>query len=479
MGFSSLRASAEYETSLSVSTVTFSPSSDIEVGDTIVIGWCGNVASMVTSSVADNSSQPGTANSYVIRADRGATTFTSGTSYINKATRKVLTTDVVTVTFTGGPATRVTGQLAAFVSTNGNPRFELMVGITNDTTSPVAQGASGTLYDPDSLLVDFNFWKGGAVASGIAVTVPAGTTAIPGGGALSGGVTTNVETNGRYLLDAGSASSFTPSCTYTSITTSNGETLIFSDLAPDPTLVPQVRSVGAVGGGAFGGGITPNLPAFPQGDDLMLLLITLEESAALGGGSNPPAGWTSIGTAVSVTGGGILYGFYKVWTQGGTAPTLTWAPTTDGGETVMIAIHCDTYSLSNPISLYNTSSEATVDTSWSYNTSAISTLRNATQVWATCTSGFDLGSGQGSGTATNASVASISARVNAQTAGGLGAGFWIHSSTKSTAGTLGTWTGTLLNATAKAYHMFAIEPYDVAVAGRGHIIQPRLVGAGR
>lgn len=462
MAFTSLRASAEFESAVIGSVATFSPSADIQPGDTIVLGCCDILATTTLLSVSDNSTQPGSPNTYVTRPDRAGTAFSSHTAYINKATRKILTTDVITMQLDTTP-TRIAGQMAAFVNSNGNPRFELMVGISADTTSPVAQGATGTLYDPDSLVVDFNFWKGGAVASGIAVTVPAGSTAIPGGGALSGGGSPQIETNGNYLLDAGSAATFTPSCTYTSITTSCGETLIFSDVLPVSTLAPQVRSVGAVGGGAFGAGITPNLPAFPQGDDLMLLFITLEESATLGGGSNPPSGWTSMGTPVSVAGGGILYGFYRFWPQGGTAPTLTWSPTTDGGETVMIAIHCDTYSRSRPITLYNTSSEATVDTSWSYNTSAISTLRDATQIWATVTSGFDLGSGQGSGTPTNASLASILARVNAQTAGGLGAGFWISSATKSTAGTLGTWAGTLLNATAKSYHMFAIEPWDLAL----------------
>lgn len=474
MAFTSLRASAEYESAVSGGTLTFSPTTDIEVGDTIDIGWDADVAGLTVSSCADNSSQPGAANVYVIRAPRSGTNFSFGTCYILKATRKILTTDVITITLSASTPTRRTGQMMAFVSGNGNPRFELPTGITAALASPVGQGASGTLYSANTMSVTFHAWKGGAVASGIGTLVPAAGVACPGGGALSGGASTRVELNSYYVLNLASTSSITPSASYTSITIAHGETHYFTD-EPRDGRVPQVRAVGAAGGGAFGAGLTPVLPANPQPDDLMLLFVTLEESAALGGGSNPPTGWTSIGASVSVTGGGILYGFWRKWVLGDASPNLTWTPTTDGGDTQMIAIHCDTWDEATPFEDYNTSSEATVDTSWSY-APGTSTDGPNRLCWAMYTTGVDSGSGQGSGTPTNAAMSGIVTRINASTAGGLGAGFVGTTGIKAAAGAVGTWAGTLLAASAKAYHSFSIRPVRL---DRGEFVRSLRVWAGR
>lgn len=472
MAFTSLRASAEYESAVSGGTLTFSPTTDIEVGDTIDIGWDADVASLTVSSCADNSSQPGAANVYVIRAPRSGTNFSFGTCYILKATRKILTTDVITITLSASTPTRRTGQMMAFVSSNGNPRFELQTGITGALASPVGQGASGTLYSANTMSVTFHAWKGGAVASGIGTLVPAAGVACPGGGALSGGASTRVELNSYYVLNLASTSSITPSASYTSITIAHGETHYFTD-EPRDGRVPQVRAVGSAIGGAFGGGLGASLPAFVQPDDLLLLFVTVEESATLT--SNPPSGYTAVGASVSVTGGGTLYAFWRKFVLGDVAPTLTWTPTTDGGETQMIAIHCDTWDEATPFEIYNTSSEATVDTSWSY-APGTSTDGPNRLCWAMYTSGFDSGSGQGSATATNASLTGIVGRINAQTAGGLGAGFTGATGIKATAGAVGTWAATLLNASAKAYHSFAIRPVRL---DRAEFVRPLRVWAGR
>lgn len=457
MAFTSLRASAEYESTASGATLTFSPSSDIEVGDTIVIGWCVNIINASLVTCADNSSQAGTANDYVNRPELTGTAFTSGTVYINKVTRKILTTDVITVT-TDVSSTRTGGQMMAFVAGNANPRFESRVFASSDASSPVGQTATGALYSAASLVVDFNFWKGGAVASGIAVTTPTGSTACPGGGALSGGVTTRVECNANYVLDTTGttgATTFTPSCTYTSITLAHAETLIFSDELP--SVPPLIRSVGAAGGGAFGAGLTPNLPAFPQPDDLMLLFITAEESTTA---ISTPSGWTSMGASIQVTGGGRLQIFWKIWTSPfGTAPTLTYTPTTDGIETCMICIHADTFDASSPIDLYTTGSEATVDTSFSFNVSGSSPTKDDCHAFVVVTSGFDSGTGQTTGTAANTQLTGEVQRASMQTAGGLGAGFGIASSPTGVATNLGTWTQTMANATAKVYASFVVMPY--------------------
>lgn len=456
MAFTAVRAHAKHESQTSaVSTMTFSPDVDIEVGDTVVMDYDTNVVHSV-SSCADNSSQAGTANAYVIRAARTGTVASFGWVYCLKVTRKILTTDVITITFSAA-STRRAGHMLAVIAGNGNPRFESQVGITNDTASPVPMGATGTLYTADTFAICGWGWKGGAVASGFAQTVPAlggGWVTHADGVAASGGTSTRVETNTTYNLDTNATTTFTPNSTYTSVSVVHGECLLFSD-EPIDGRVPQVRSVGAAGGGAFGAGITANLPNFPQPDDLMLFFVTLEESATLG--TNPPSGWTAIGSPVSVAGGGILYAFWRKWVLNDVAPTITWTPTTDGGNTQMVCIHCDTWDETTPFEIYHTASEATVDTSWSYAPGTSTTGPNRL-CWAMYTSGFDAATGQGSSTATNASLTGIVGRINASTAGGLGAGFTGATGIKATAGTVGTWAATLLNASAKAYHSFAIRP---------------------
>lgn len=455
MAFTTVRASGKYEDANSSATLTFSPSTDIEVGDTIAIDYETNVVHAV-SSVADNSTQAGAANVYVIRPQRTGTVSAFGWVYLLKATRKILATDVITITMASA-ATRRVGHLLAVVSGNGNPRFEFQTGIANALASPVSLGATGALYASDSMAIIGQGWKGGAVASGFAQTAPVvtgGWVAHPSGGALSGGTTTRVESNVTYNLDIGSATTFTPAATYTSITVAHGEVLIFSD-EPIDGRIPVVRSVSAIASGAFGSGLNANLPAFIQEDDLALAFVTLEESATLS--PSPPTGWTSVGASVSVTGGGKLYCFWRKWVLGDTAPTLFWTPTTDGGEVVMVAIHCDTWDLSTPFEIYNTATEATVDTSWSYAPGTSTTVAN-TLCWAVYTNGVDTGSGQGSGTPTNAAMANRTGRFNANTAGGLGAGFYGVTGEKATTGSVGTWAQTLLTASAKAYASFAIRP---------------------
>jgi len=479
MAFTSVRASDKYEdTASGVSTAVFNPSADIEIGDTIVLDYTTNVVHTV-SSCADNSTQAGTANVYTIGTARTGTVCSFGFCYCLKATRRILTTDTITITFSA-TSTRRAGHLLVLVSSNGNPRFESSAGVTNDTASPVPMSATGTLYTANCAAVLGWGWKGAGVLSGYAQTVPTvsgGWVAHPSGAAASGGATTSVESNVTYNLNIGATTTFTPNATYTSISVGHGEALIFSDEVIDGR-VPAVRQVGAVGGGAFGGGLNPNLPSAAQTDDLMLLFITLEESSVLTSGI-PPTNWNSVGTAVSVTGGGILYAFWRQWDTSFTAPGLTWTNAGDGGETQMVCVHADTWDLTTPFEIYHTSSEATVDTSFSYAPGTSTTINNCL-CWVTWTSGFDLGSGQGSGTATNASLTNIIGRLNGQTAGGLGAGFVGASGTKATAGTTGTWAQTALNATAKAYHSFAIRPrLPAAAAARSTIVNVARVWAGR
>lgn len=456
MAFSSVRATGSFSDITSGASLTWSPSADIEVGDTVALDFTTNVVHSV-STVSDNSSQPGSANVYTIRPSRTGTASSFTWVYLLKATRKILTTDVITVTMQS-VATRRSGHLTALVSGNGNPRFEVAAGATNDLASPVPFQSTATLYSADCAAIIGHGVKNAGVASGFTQTVPAvdGVTWIahPLGAVSAAGSGTGVETNTVYSLDIGSASAFTANDTYTAQTVAHGEVLILSD-EPIDGRVPVVRAVGSVAGGAFGSGLGTNLPTNVQPDDLVLMFVTLEETATLT--TVPPTGWTSVGAAVSVTAGGKLYCFWKKWAVGDTAPNLFWTPTTDGGEAIMVAIHADTWDLSTPFEIYNTATEATVDTSWSYAPGTSTTVAN-TLNWAVYTNHVDTGTGQGVGTPTNASMSSITGRFNANTAGGLGAGFFGVTGQRATAGSVGTWAQTLTTASAKAYASFAVRP---------------------
>jgi len=229
MAFTSRRAQAQFGSNVSAATVTFSPDADIEVGDLICLAWAINVNNVTVSTLADNSTQSGSANTYTNNTARATTAHSGGTAYC-VATRKILTTDVVTVTLSAA-GTRRSGNLGAFVPANGNPALDIVAGVTADTSSPVGY-STGTLSKAASLIVPFGQWRGGGQLSGWSGFGAGGWANLTS--ATSGGTTARNEVNSRYNLNIGSTSSVALSDSYSTITTAHGEVMVWNDEVPNP-----------------------------------------------------------------------------------------------------------------------------------------------------------------------------------------------------------------------------------------------------
>lgn len=226
MTFAAATPAAQFGSNASAATVTLSPSATILAGTLFAVNWVANVASLTVSSVADNSSQSGRANSYSIGTPRSGTTLSHGTVYC-LASRNILATDVITITLSA-VATRRGATLRDWTLANGMPVLDKSVGVTADTSSPVTLPTSGTLAAADELAIAMRGWLGGAVASGYAHTTPAGFTNATSG--LSAGVTTRVEANMSFDDNLGASTAFADDATYTSITRAHGELLTFLDV---------------------------------------------------------------------------------------------------------------------------------------------------------------------------------------------------------------------------------------------------------
>jgi hypothetical protein len=285
VAFASKRADALFGTTVSAATYTFSPSVDIEVGDLIVLSWNANAASQVVSSVADNSTQAGSANSYTVNPTRSGSALSAGTIYCRKATRKILTTDVITITIGAAQSLR-SGCMAAFVPANAETELAIVQGVTADITSPVTYAATGTLPDANCLLVQCSAWRGGAVDGGYGHNPSGWATANAGG--FSGGGTSRHESHIAYILDSVTNGTVTCEDTYTSITNAHGEVLVFTDVVLTPGAFPVIPT--STAGRVLAtlntaGGATktfPNLSSLTKDSgDLLLAIAVIYDGASI------------------------------------------------------------------------------------------------------------------------------------------------------------------------------------------------------
>ena len=203
------------------------------------------------------------------------------------------------------------------------------------------------------------------------------------------------------------------------------------------------------------GAITPALPAGMSAGDIVILVASTIAGATMSITANGSIStWTAIGTGhQDVAAGEHLYAWWGRWSSGTTGPTVT--PSSDHACAGTIAFYnCNQVS---PIDVVAWSSEATSDTSFSFATGLTSTEATSLAI-VICSSGEDSTTGQFSGAFTNASLTSITTRLNFQTNSGLGGGFGMAQGVKATAGTIGTWTETLAVASPKAYVCFVLKP---------------------
>lgn len=215
---------------------------------------------------------------------------------------------------------------------------------------------------------------------------------------------------------------------------------------------PAFRAASAKAAGT--GAVTPALPTGVAANDIVILVATTIAGGTMTITANGSiTTWTALtGSPIDVTGGEKLWVWWGLYSSGSTGPTVT--PGSDHSVAATFA-----YSGANtsaPIDVSATGSEATSDTSFSFAT-GISSSVNETKAIVVYTSGTDSNTGQG-GTPANTSLTTVTLRAEYNTTSGGGGGFVFADGDKATAGTLGTWTDTMVTATPKAYIAFNLKP---------------------
>lgn len=250
MAFTSVAGTnGQYSSGASATTLApQSPTNTIPAGSTVIGVWAANASGESVSSIADNSTQAGAANTWAsVSPIASGTTLSMGIYYCLKTTRAILTTDTITITL-GLSASKRCTWMNAFTPGNGNPAFNNnWVGLTQGATvSPVTTPAFIANADAtDGLAI----LAGGVLVPGASttwgITSPASMTA---DAPLQDPATAPfIDALFAWKLNAGAAS-FTSSSTLSSITRAHMIGLIFTDVAPPPR--PRIRVVRRVGAGA-------------------------------------------------------------------------------------------------------------------------------------------------------------------------------------------------------------------------------------
>ena len=198
--------------------------------------------------------------------------------------------------------------------------------------------------------------------------------------------------------------------------------------------------------------ISPNIPTGTAADDIVILIagtIAGNTISITADGSITP--WTLIASP-DVTGGEHIYVWWGRYSSGTTGPTVV-----PSGDHIVgtLASWSGCITSGSPINVSETGSEATSDTTGSFATT-ISTSENNTMVILASSTGPDSNTAQHSAQA-NANLGSIAERVDHNTNAGGGGGYQLTEGTLATAGTVGTWSWTLLTASEKSYVTFALK----------------------
>jgi hypothetical protein len=217
--------------------------------------------------------------------------------------------------------------------------------------------------------------------------------------------------------------------------------------------IPTYRAIGTVLAGTTSA-ITPGLPSGMSANDIVILVgstiaggtITITANGSI-------AAWTAIpGTPIDVTNGEKLYVWWGRWSSGTTGPTLT--PGSDHIIARTVSYY-NCYAGGSPIDVSGTGTDAASDTSYSFVTGLTDTNNNELAITVCSTTRDSTATNTFSGWA-DASLASITERMDNTTANGGGGGFGMAQGTLITGGAVGTWSGTLSAASTKAYIAFSL-----------------------
>lgn len=220
-----------------------------------------------------------------------------------------------------------------------------------------------------------------------------------------------------------------------------------------PTTLPaSSKTVGTTGV------VSPAEPTGVADGDLELLVASTIAGGSISITNNGGSSWTPLGTGhQDVVNGEHLYVWYRIRQAGDSAPSVQAA--TDHICCTIWGYH--SVDQTTPVEAIVWSSETTSDTSFSFNPGN-STSVNDCVVCTVYSSGQDSNTGQAGTVFANASLTNVALIAEYQTTQGLGGGFAILEGDKVTAGTTGTWSDTMVNATTKSYVSFAVRSVQPA-----------------
>lgn len=203
------------------------------------------------------------------------------------------------------------------------------------------------------------------------------------------------------------------------------------------------------------GAVSPALPTGLVANDLCILVASTIAGGSISITTAGSITWTAVsGSPVDVTGGEKLYVWWGRYSSGSTAPTVT--PGSDHCLAGIMA-YSGCCNGSGVIGVTASGTEVTSDTSFSFVTGISSAVDDCLAACVVST-GVSSNSSQFTNS-TNAALGGLgSARLNFATNSGGGGGFGVFTGSKVTAGSLGTWTATLLAASAKSYLVFTLVP---------------------
>lgn len=220
----------QFNSVVSGTTYTFSPSATIAVGSLIALYIISNTA-QVFSTCADNSTQAGTANSYTAEAAITGTGI-KGQLIWCVATRSILSTDTITVTILGAATIR-TGRMVTFTGVaTTSPRDSLVQ--NSFAASPVSL-TTAALASAGELCLLFTGWNN--TAAGLSGVANSGAGFTLGAAATGTGGTTPEEVNYSSDLSVGTAAA-TDAHTFTSWNNMVGTIVTFLPLAAPAAFAP-------------------------------------------------------------------------------------------------------------------------------------------------------------------------------------------------------------------------------------------------
>jgi fibronectin-binding autotransporter adhesin len=234
--------------------------------------------------------------------------------------------------------------------------------------------------------------------------------------------------------------------------------------------VPAVVAVGAVSN-VTTAACTPGIPTGTAAGDLLLVFIESANEPI-----NATAGWSNVGVGVVQQATGLVTSItvrWKIAGAGEVSPSLTSTP-----QNHMIAriVGVRGANQTSPINITATGVDNTTGTAFSI-PGATTTVADCLVVAALAT-GTDVASTTMTTGWTNASLATLTERVDNWAASGNGGGIAVATGSKATAGAYSATTGTLTTGNTKAFMSFAVAPATtVAFSGTATLTATGTLGA--